>query len=145
MSDFISLYCPALPLLDKVSFFCPFQALLYLCLYFCTFPASLYLVIFLCTFQASLYYGLSIIIGIILSVIWAICFAVNSFVLVWLYQPMIKLNFAWLRMFSILYNAGVRVALDPVYKSCALVFSSIAGKFTFDMRGLQDKTAITTL
>ncbi|XP_022102423.1 caveolin-1-like [Acanthaster planci] len=92
--------------------------------------------------QLGIYRFFSIILGIVLVFFWGIIFALINFITVYTIQPAIKLYFVCLRPGALLYRAVVRSYLDPLWQSIGLVFSRVNGRFTFNLKGLQNqKTA----
>ncbi|XP_071503773.1 caveolin-1-like [Diadema antillarum] len=77
----------------------------------------------------ALYASLTLIIGPLISFMWAVIFAVLHIFIIWFIQPCIKSYFTMFRISSMLLEASVRLFIDPIFRSMSLILSGIRGRF----------------
>ncbi|XP_072175878.1 caveolin-3-like [Diadema setosum] len=77
----------------------------------------------------ALYASLTLIIGPLISFLWAVIFALLHICIIWFVQPCIKAYFTMFRISSMLLEASVRLFFDPIFRSMSLMLSGIRGRF----------------
>ncbi|XP_006811166.1 caveolin-3-like [Saccoglossus kowalevskii] len=82
--------------------------------------------------QVYTYRIMSLLLGAIFGVVWGVSFGILNSVIVWIVQPLLKLLFVGIRVFSNPWRVGIRAGIDPFFQSIGLAYSSI--KASFDVR-----------
>lgn len=77
----------------------------------------------LCVVQDITYHFLVFITGFFLTFLWGIVFGAITYALVWLVQPVWKINHVICMQAGHIYAGIIRTFVDPVFQSCGLIFS----------------------
>jgi len=91
--------------------------------------------------QAGFYYLLSVIIGAVMSLVWAILTGLNTILMVWIVQPGVKFFFTWLKILGTCWKAIIRTFCDPCWQSTGLSLSMIRAKINLGLGGLKGGVA----
>eukprot|EP00118_Oscarella_pearsei_P019566 m.208576 g.208576 ORF g.208576 m.208576 type:complete len:164 (+) comp39710_c0_seq4:922-1413(+) len=74
------------------------------------------------------YKFLTLVIAIILSLVWGLVFALVAFLTVWMINPAARLYYIFLDITGRFYAAMIAAFVDPLNRSCGLVFSRILAR-----------------
>ena len=91
--------------------------------------------------NSQLYYLLSIVVGLVMSLFWALLTGLNTIIMVWLMQPLVKFGFTWLKVVGTCLKAIVRTFCDPCWQSIGLSLSMIRAKVNLGLSGLRGPAA----
>ena len=86
--------------------------------------------------QRGVYTLNSVLFGTLLSILYGLLFGLNSFMITWLFQPILKFLFMFARIITTAIGSIVRALLDPLFHSCGLALSGIRGSFQLNITGL---------